>query len=148
MSSTDSVSITAGVAVPVTPGPTPAPSVAATVPPSPTLAPLAPPLGEALASPPELEWEFDAETGVLSGALEFGVVTMKNFWGETKTRGFNGMVSISCLLGASSEIGVSCIWGAWYLKAVGIVRGMLSALGRWKESINMKLDVMYMYLVR
>lgn len=93
-STVESIEITAGDAVAVTPAPT-----AATVP-EPTAAsitvmtkaPVTPPLGDAFESPPDLEWELDEETGVFSGEIELGVVTMDNFWGETVTRGFNGQV--------------------------------------------------------
>ncbi|CAM9670320.1 unnamed protein product, partial [Sphacelaria rigidula] len=83
-SSIDSVTIVAGEVFAGTAAPTAAPE--------PTMAPVAAPVGETVASLPEFVWELDTETGVLSGDLEFGVVTMNNFWGETTTRGYNGMV--------------------------------------------------------
>lgn len=72
--------------------PTPAPTIAYTSSPA-TLAPVVPPIGISdLTSPPELEWTMDADSGVFNGELDFGVVTLDNFWGETLTRGYNGMV--------------------------------------------------------
>ena len=60
--------------------------------PAPTTSPVAAPIGGALESPPELEWELDEASGVYMGEVEVGVVTLDNFWGVTTTRGFNGQV--------------------------------------------------------
>lgn len=91
----DSVSITAGNVVALTYAPTPAPTIASTTAPIQTLAPVAPPIGEDLVLPPDLRWKLDADTGVHTGEVEFGVVTVKNFWGQTTTRGFDGGVRVS-----------------------------------------------------
>lgn len=74
------------------PAPTPAPSAAATEAAAITTAPVAPPLGESLESLVNLEWELNDATGVLTGEIEMGAVTIDNFWGVTTTRAFNGQV--------------------------------------------------------
>ncbi|CAM9610829.1 unnamed protein product, partial [Ectocarpus sp. 12 AP-2014] len=74
------------------PAPTPAPSAAATEAAAITTAPVAPPVGDALESPVELEWELNDATGVFTGEIEMGAVTMDNFWGVTTTRAFNGQI--------------------------------------------------------
>lgn len=82
-----------------TASPTPAPSAAAVEPAAPTGAPSAPPAGDSVESPPELAWALNEATGVFSGDIEMGVVTIDNFWGETTTRGFNGQVCIDRSIG-------------------------------------------------
>lgn len=82
-----------------------------------TTAPVAPPVGDSLESPPELEWTLNEATGVFSGDIEMGVVTMDNFYGQTTTRGFNGQVcfylrsrcSASCSLSLSVAPFIPCL---------------------------------------
>lgn len=89
-SAVKSVEILAGdVVVEVTPAPTVGVTEAAVA----TSPPVAPPAGDdRLESPPELEWSLNEATGVYSGDIEMGVVTLDNFFGQTTTRGFNGQV--------------------------------------------------------
>eukprot|EP00903_Cladosiphon_okamuranus_P014013 g13031.t1 len=71
---------------------TPAPSATVTEAPVVTAAPVAPPLGDSVTSPPELEWTLNEATGVYAGEIDMGVVTIDNFYGQTTTRGFNGQI--------------------------------------------------------
>ena len=87
----DSVEILAGD-VSLSMSATPAPSATISEPPVSTPAPVAAPVGEPLTSPPELQWKVDDATGVRSAELEFGIVEIENFWGNTITRGYNGQV--------------------------------------------------------
>lgn len=73
---------------------TPAPSASVTEAPVVTAAPVAPPVGDTLESPPELQWTLNEATGVLAGEIEMDVVTIDNFYGRTTTRGFNGQVCV------------------------------------------------------
>lgn len=71
---------------------TPAPSATVSEAPVVTEAPVAPPVGDTIASPAELEWTLNEATGVYAGEIEMGVVTIDNFYGQTTSRGFNGQV--------------------------------------------------------
>lgn len=90
MTGRDSVTILAGEA---TKAPTPAPAAGSVGGPTFTQSPLVPSNGDLISSPPELPWEYDSNSSIFYGKLEFGVVTLDNFWGTTTSRGYNGQVS-------------------------------------------------------
>lgn len=115
-STVESLEILAGT---VAPEATPAPS--ATEAPVVTSAPVAPPVGDTLTSPPELEWTLNEATGVFSGEIEMGVVTMDNFFGRTTTRGFNGQVCVFCQLPFSTSLSL-CLQSPFRL-AAGVFAG-------------------------
>lgn len=120
-SAVKSVEILAGDAVEEAETVTPAPSATATEAAAPTNAPVAPPAGDSVESPPELDWMLNEATGVFSGVIEMGVVTIDNFWGQTTTRGFNGQVCLGHFIRLVLFTRRDAVWGTFCVFGAGVL---------------------------